>query len=84
MSSFALQEELSERPNADSMGRDGLRRSIALALEHVGFDAATPEALESFANNAETCTCHHGMEPRYGPSSTNATCIRLDEFYCGS
>ncbi|KAK8054057.1 bromodomain associated protein [Apiospora saccharicola] len=54
MSSFALQKELSERPNADSMGRDGLRRSIALALEHVGFDAATPEALESFANDAET------------------------------
>lgn len=64
MSSFALQKELSERPNADSMGRDGLRRSIALALEHVGFDAATPEALESFANNAETCTCHHGTEIR--------------------
>ncbi|KAK8044562.1 hypothetical protein PG993_004586 [Apiospora rasikravindrae] len=54
MSSYALQQELDERPNADSMGRDGLRRSIALALEHVGFDAATPEALESFANNAET------------------------------
>ncbi|KAK8085166.1 hypothetical protein PG997_006437 [Apiospora hydei] len=54
MSGYALQHELDERPNADSMGRDGLRRSIALALEHVGFDAATPEALESFANNAET------------------------------
>ncbi|KAK8068997.1 hypothetical protein PG994_005613 [Apiospora phragmitis] len=54
MSSFALQYGLNERPHADSMGRDGLRRSIALALEHVGFDAATPEALESFANSAET------------------------------
>ncbi|KAK6846204.1 hypothetical protein PG987_001392 [Apiospora arundinis] len=54
MTSFALQQELKERPNADSMGRDGIRRSIALALEHVGFDAATPEALESFANNVES------------------------------
>ncbi|KAH7030697.1 uncharacterized protein B0I36DRAFT_242924 [Microdochium trichocladiopsis] len=36
------------------MGRDGLRRSIALALEHVGFDAATPESLESFTEATET------------------------------
>ncbi|KAL3425830.1 bromodomain associated protein [Phlyctema vagabunda] len=31
-----------------------LRRSVALALEHVGFDGATPEALESFCAHVYT------------------------------
>lgn len=47
--------EVVNRPTAQDVGRDGLRRSIAIALEHVGFDAATPEALESFTEAAETC-----------------------------
>ncbi len=32
-----------------------LLRSIALALEHVGFEGASPEALEAFCAEAETC-----------------------------
>lgn len=32
-----------------------LLRSIALALEHVGFEAATPEALEAFCAQVESC-----------------------------
>ena len=32
-----------------------LNRSIALALEAVGFEAATPEAIESFRNDVEKC-----------------------------
>ncbi|KAI1290620.1 WD40-repeat-containing domain protein [Xylaria venustula] len=36
------------------MGRDGLRRSITLALKHVGFDSATEEALEGFTETVET------------------------------
>lgn len=34
--------------------RNGLRRAIALVLEHVGFDSATPTAFEAFASLAET------------------------------
>ncbi|KAI1467781.1 uncharacterized protein F4812DRAFT_459070 [Daldinia caldariorum] len=42
------------RPNAEDFGRDGLRRSIGVALKHVGFDAATPDALESFTETVDT------------------------------
>ncbi|KAJ2986795.1 hypothetical protein NUW58_g4860 [Xylaria curta] len=48
--------EVLRRPTEDSLGRDGLRRSIALALSHVGFDSATEEALESFTEMVETYT----------------------------
>ncbi|KAI0471192.1 WD40-repeat-containing domain protein [Xylaria cf. heliscus] len=41
-------------PSAENMGRDGLRRSITLALSHVGFDSATEEALEGFTETVET------------------------------
>lgn len=44
------------QPTSEDLGRDGLRRSIALTLEHVGFDSASPEAMESFTAMAETCT----------------------------
>ena len=43
-------------PTSEDLGRDGLRRSIALTLQHVGFDSASPEAMESFTAVAETCT----------------------------
>lgn len=45
------------RPNAEDFGRDGLRRSIGVALKHVGFDAATPDALEGFTETVDTCMC---------------------------
>ncbi|KAK3347188.1 Bromodomain associated-domain-containing protein [Lasiosphaeria hispida] len=38
----------------DELARKGLRRSIALALQHVGFEGAAPEAMESFVNMTET------------------------------
>jgi transcription initiation factor TFIID subunit 8 len=43
------------RPTSEDLGRDGLRRSIALVLQHVGFDSATHEALESFTEAVDTC-----------------------------
>lgn len=35
--------------------KEGLRRSVALALQCVGFDSATPEAMESLLSMVETC-----------------------------
>ncbi|TGJ82387.1 hypothetical protein E0Z10_g6376 [Xylaria hypoxylon] len=46
--------EVVRHPTVESMGRDGLRRSITLALKHVGFDSATEEALEGFTETVET------------------------------
>lgn len=45
----------STAPTPDGLAKNGLRRSIALALETVGFDGATPEAIESFTIMTETC-----------------------------
>ncbi|KAI1821485.1 hypothetical protein F4861DRAFT_518592 [Xylaria intraflava] len=46
--------EIVRQPMADTMGRDGLRRSIALTLKQVGFDSATDEALEGFTEAVDT------------------------------
>lgn len=46
-----------EVPNEYNVHREGLERSIALALDHVGFDAASEEAMESFITMTETCQC---------------------------
>lgn len=46
----------SAAPTTEELASKGLRRAIALALEKVGFDSATPDAMESFAAMAETCT----------------------------
>ncbi|GAW12850.1 hypothetical protein ANO14919_022210 [Xylariales sp. No.14919] len=46
--------EVVRHPTVESMGRDGLRRSVTLALKHVGFDSATEEALEGFTETVET------------------------------
>ena len=43
------------RPNTDAFGRDGIRRACALALDHVGFESASTEALESYTTTVETC-----------------------------
>lgn len=37
------------------VNRAGLQRSIGLALQHVGFDCASQDALESFTLMTETC-----------------------------
>ena len=50
-------------PTSEDLGRDGLRRSIALTLQHVGFDSASPEAMESFTAAAETCTYISSFDP---------------------
>lgn len=42
-------------PRPDDFAHAGLRRGMALALAHVGFDAADPAAIESFALAAEEC-----------------------------
>jgi hypothetical protein len=47
--------EVVRRPTAENLGRDGLRRSITLALKHVGFDSAMEDALEGFTETVETC-----------------------------
>lgn len=46
-----------EVPNEYNVHREGLQRSIALALDHVGFEAASEEAMESFTAMTETCQC---------------------------
>ncbi|KAK4166680.1 hypothetical protein QBC43DRAFT_313120 [Cladorrhinum sp. PSN259] len=40
-------------PTFDALAKQGLRRSIAMILQSVGFDTAKPEALESFVVLAE-------------------------------
>ncbi|KAI1770627.1 hypothetical protein F4818DRAFT_446041 [Hypoxylon cercidicola] len=59
-STMSLETTLPEKPckvvRDPNLGRDGLQRSIALVLDHVGFDAATKLALESFTEVVETYT----------------------------
>ncbi|KAK6214177.1 hypothetical protein LQW54_004603 [Pestalotiopsis sp. IQ-011] len=40
-------------PSEANFARDGLQRSITLALKHVGFDSASQEALESLTSTTE-------------------------------
>lgn len=40
---------------AEELARKGLRRSIALTLQKVGFEGAAPEVIESFVSMTETC-----------------------------
>ena len=61
----------STQPTSDELAKTALRRSIALALQRVGFDSATPDAMESFVLMAETCRpplahslCHWPWRPR--------------------
>lgn len=42
-------------PNFNTQSRMGLRRGIMLALDHVGFDSASEEALESYTQMTEIC-----------------------------
>lgn len=46
---------VSGAPNEYNVHREGLQRSVALALDHVGFEAASEEAMESFIAMTETC-----------------------------
>lgn len=51
----AIPTRIDGPPNFNEQHRMELRRSIALALGHVGFDSASEEALESFTHMTETC-----------------------------
>ena len=42
-------------PQVQPPARTGLQQCIALVLQHVGFDSASPEALEEFTTMTETC-----------------------------
>lgn len=42
----------------DEKPRQLLMRSVAMVLEHVGFDAASPEAIEAICSQAEACRTH--------------------------
>lgn len=48
---------VSYAPTPHHQARLGIQRSIAMVLQHDGFDTATPEALEEFTQMVETCTC---------------------------
>lgn len=45
----------SDLTTAEELARAGLRRSIALTLNGVGFDSASADAMESFVTMAEKC-----------------------------
>ncbi|KAH6652487.1 hypothetical protein BKA67DRAFT_536226 [Truncatella angustata] len=42
------------RPSEANFAREGLQRSIVLALQHVGFESSSQEALESLTSTTET------------------------------
>lgn len=44
-----------EPQNQYYVNRAALQRSLGLALQHVGFDSASKEAMESFTLMTETC-----------------------------
>ncbi|CAK7215102.1 hypothetical protein SEUCBS140593_002417 [Sporothrix eucalyptigena] len=50
------EQQLSSKmtPSEDDRARQGLRRALVLALDHVGFSSATNDALESFLLMTET------------------------------
>jgi hypothetical protein len=48
-------QDLAKVPTSAELARAGLRRSITLALEQVGFHSASEESLESFSTIVETC-----------------------------
>jgi transcription initiation factor TFIID subunit 8 len=50
-----LQLNLSNGALFDEKPRKLLTRAVALALEYVGFDGASSEALEAMCTEAETC-----------------------------
>ncbi len=49
---------LDTRPSFNDEPSHLLRRGAALVLQHVGFDGATKEALESFCSQVDSCKCY--------------------------
>ncbi|KIH90455.1 hypothetical protein SPBR_01125 [Sporothrix brasiliensis 5110] len=50
-----------QEPSANEEARQGLRRALVLALDHVGFSSASNEALESFLLITESCKRASGV-----------------------
>ncbi|KAI0880694.1 uncharacterized protein GGS22DRAFT_82044 [Annulohypoxylon maeteangense] len=50
--------EVASGPTVHNIGRDGLRRSIGLQLQYMGFDSSRSDALEGFTQAAETYITH--------------------------
>lgn len=48
-------QNITKSPFFDDDPRQLLQRSVALALQHVGFDGATKEALEAMCAEVEAC-----------------------------
>lgn len=76
----APEPHVGHQPTLVNPERDGLKRSIALVLGHVGFESATPEALEGFAEQTENCAY---LRVRYFVSYSNANvrvhrCLQID------
>jgi hypothetical protein len=52
-----IQAVLDTRPAFNDEPSHLLRRATALVLEHVGFDGATKEAIESLCGEVDSCQC---------------------------
>lgn len=59
------------QPNLNEQHRMQLRRAITLALDHVGFDSASEEALESFTHMTETCQFFMLREAKFPSHNTD-------------
>lgn len=46
---------ISTMPSLHGQARESIQRSVAMVLNHDGFDSATPEAMESFTQLVESC-----------------------------
>lgn len=59
----------------EELARRGLRRSIALTLQKVGFESASPDAMESFVSLTETC--RHQFRGRTKLLASNPCCLQI-------
>ena len=59
-------------PRPDDFAHAGIRRGIALALDHVGFESADAVAVESFALATEECMTHGLSKARWQSSCSSA------------
>lgn len=53
----AIMAVVDPRPAFNDEPSHIVQRAIALVLEHVGFDSASKEALESFCGEVDSCAC---------------------------
>lgn len=73
---YAITTVSDSRPSFNEEPSHLLRRATAIVLEHIGFDGATKEALESLCGEVETCKCYcynKLVKPRHIVTTTDAT-----------